>query len=393
MKTCVSAMNHCLIFIKKEETIMSNTRRISIIVPTYREVENLPHLIARVEQMAAQYPLEVELLIVDDNSQDGTEEYIASLHSSWVRLIVRREDRGLSQSVIEGLAQAKHEFLVVMDADLSHPPEKIPEMVAQIENGADFVIGSRYVKGASTDSKWGLFRWLNSKVATWLARPLTAVQDPMSGFFCLRRTTFERSKKSLNPIGYKIGLELLVKSRCHNTQEVPIHFADRQHGESKLSFKEQLKYVQHLRRLFIYRYANLTQIAQFAVVGTSGVFVNLLCLTLLLGFGVEVSLAVAIAIGVSVISNFALNRRFTFSYALHNSMIRQFFGFLGASLVGIITNYAITLYVLALSPNMKPQIAALFGIGVAMFFNFAINRFFVFKQPALKKKYSLSPKH
>ena len=143
-------------------------------------------------------------------------------------------------------------WCVVMDADLSHPPEAIPGMIARLDDGADFVIGSRYVSGGTTDSNWGLLRWLNSKVATWLARPLTRAKDPMAGFFALRRTTFERAT-ALNPIGYKIGLELLVKCRCVRVDEVPIHFADRQHGESKLSFREQLRYLQHLGRLYSHR--------------------------------------------------------------------------------------------------------------------------------------------
>src|SRR5262249_7023890 len=165
--------------------------------------------------------------------------------------IVRTHDRGLSPAVLDGLRAARYDVFVVMDADLSHPPEKIPEMVRALQNGADFVIGSRYVAGGTTDAEWGLFRWLNSKVATLLAWPLTSARDPMAGFFALTRPTFERGQTVLNPIGYKIGLELLVKCHCGAVREVPIHFADRKFGSSKLSFKEQLRYIQHLRRLYI----------------------------------------------------------------------------------------------------------------------------------------------
>ena len=358
---------------------MSNLTPTSIIVPTYKEVENLPKLVERIDQVRSQYPdLAIELLIMDDDSGDGTEQLV-ELKQPWIRLIVRKENRGLSQAVIDGLEQAKHEFLVVMDADLSHPPEKIPEMIQRLKEGADFVMGSRYVPGASTDVDWGMFRWLNSKVATLLARPLTNIKDPMSGFFALHRTTFEQGKYALNPIGYKIGLELLVKCDCQNVHEIPIHFADRQYGESKLSFKEQLRYIQHLRRLFIYRYSLGTQMAQFAVVGTSGVFVNLFVLTILIWFNVIIELAVAVAIAVSMVTNFVLNRRFTFSYARDGSIIKQFLGFVGASSVGAVVNYAITLYMLALIPTLIPQLAAIVGIFAGMFFNFAINRLFVFK--------------
>lgn len=225
---------------------------VSIVVPTYREAENLPHLVARIGALRESSELDVELLVMDDNSGDGTEAYFEHDGPEWARLIVRTKDRGLSPAVLDGLRAASHPTMVVMDADLSHPPEAIPEMIARLGEGADFVIGSRYVPGGSTDGEWGLFRWLNSKVATWLARPLTRAKDPMAGFFALRRSTFERAT-TLNPIGYKIGLELMVKCRCRRVDEVPIHFADRQHGESKLSFREQVRYLQHLLRLYTHR--------------------------------------------------------------------------------------------------------------------------------------------
>jgi len=124
-----------------------------------------------------------------------------------------------------------------MDADLSHPPEKIPELVEVIRTaGADFVIGSRYLPGGGTDERWGLFRWLNSKVATLMARPLTSARDPLAGFFALQRARYLESSSSLDPIGYKIGLELIVKCKCRKIAEVPIFFGNRLKGESKLSF-------------------------------------------------------------------------------------------------------------------------------------------------------------
>jgi dolichol-phosphate mannosyltransferase len=222
-------------------------------VPTYKEVLNIPLMVERIEQVRQKHDLTAELLFMDDNSQDGSEEAVSKLNKDWARIIVRTHDRGLSPAVIDGLKAAKYDVLLVMDADLSHPPEKIPEMVQALD-GADFVIGSRYVPGGSTDAEWGVFRWLNSKVATLLAWPLTSAKDPMAGFFALRRETFERGRASLNPIGYKIGLELLVKCGCRTVREVPIHFADRKLGSSKLSFKEQIRYLQHLRRLYVHRY-------------------------------------------------------------------------------------------------------------------------------------------
>ena len=127
--------------------------------------------------------------------------------------------------MIAGLKLANGDVLVVMDADLSHPPEKVPELVAALRDpAADFVIGSRYVSGGGTADDWGVFRWLNSKAATLLAWPLTSVRDPMAGFFALRRKDFTAHQSELDPIGYKIGLELMVKCDCRHPVEVPIFF-------------------------------------------------------------------------------------------------------------------------------------------------------------------------
>ncbi len=214
-------------------------------------------------------------------------------------MVVRDGERGLSPAVLDGIRQVNYPVVVVMDADLSHPPEKIPDMILALASGQEFVIGSRYVPGGGTDDEWGFFRWLNSRVATLLARPLTDAHDPMAGFFAFRRSEIDKARY-LNPIGYKIGLELIVKCGLENVGEVPIQFIDRRFGQSKLSFKEQLRYLQHLRRLYIYKFAYMSSAVQFAAIGISGVFVNLIILTILVRLGVLPPIAVAVGIGVSV---------------------------------------------------------------------------------------------
>jgi dolichol-phosphate mannosyltransferase len=352
--------------------------RVSIVVPTYKEAANLPLLIERLEPLRREQGLDIELLILDDDSRDGTEELMARLDLPWVRLIVRRENRGLSAAVLDGLAAATGETVLVMDADLSHPPEAIPAMLAKLENGAEFVIGSRYVEGGATGEDWGLFRWLNSKVATWLARPFTRAADPMSGFFAFRRAALERAPY-LNPVGYKIGLELLVKCGFERVVEVPIFFAQRQLGESKLSFKEQLRYLQHLRRLLTFKYPFWSHAVQFGVVGGIGVFVNLAVLTALLHLGVAINRAVLAAIAVSIVSNFALNRRFTFYEARQGSLPRQFAGFVASCSIGAAVNYAITIGIVEAVPDVWPQLASLIGIAGGLSFNFVLSRSLVFR--------------
>lgn len=231
---------------------MSASRSVTVVVPTYREVGNIPILVARLEGLRASAALDLDLVLVDDDSQDGTEAVVRALARPWVTLVVRARQRGLSTAVLEGLSRARGEVLVVMDADLSHPPERIPDLVRALGAGADLAVGSRYVAGGSTDAAWTWYRRLNSGVAGLLARPITSLRDPMSGFFALRRDTF-LAARGLDPVGYKIGLELLVKCPVRQVSEIPIHFADRRLGKSKLSLREQVNYLRHLARLYAFR--------------------------------------------------------------------------------------------------------------------------------------------
>jgi dolichol-phosphate mannosyltransferase len=351
---------------------------ISIVVPTYREVLNLPVLLKRVSALRESSGLDIELLVMDDDSADGSVEAVESAQLPWARIVVRRENRGLSPAVIDGLRLAKNDVVVVMDADLSHPPEKIPEMVATLRAGRQFVIGSRYVPGASTDDQWGLGRWLNSQVATLLARPLTSVKDPMSGFFAFRRADLTRARE-LSPVGYKIGLELIVKCGFRDVGEVPIHFADRELGESKLTLKEQLLYLKHLRRLYNFKFGAWSHLAQFLVVGASGLVVNLVALTLLEWLGVPVPIAVAVSILTAMLSNFALNRRFTFPDARDGSVWKQLVGFVASCSIGAAINYAVTLWLVHETPELPIQVAALAGVIAGTAFNYLTSRFLVFR--------------
>lgn len=360
---------------------------ISIIVPVYREAVNIPLLLVRIDRLRQRHDLTLEVLFMDDDSRDGSVEAVAASGFDWARIIVRTENRGLSPAVIDGFRAARYPVLVCMDGDLSHPPEKIPQLILGLDAGQQFMIGSRYVPGASTDDDWGFLRWLNSRIATLLARPLTQIRDPMSGFFALRKADFDRSQ-DLNPVGYKIALELIVKCGFENVGEIPIEFRDRVHGESKLTFKEQLKYIQHLRRLYLHRFANAMHLAQFLVVGASGVVVNLTVLSGLAALGLPDAICLAGGIGVSVITNFLLNRRFTFSYAKNGPILQQFAGFLGASGVGLAVNYGVALFmqsrVLADSA-LSLQIAAIVGIAAGMSFNFLGARYLVFRKRYMRK--------
>jgi dolichol-phosphate mannosyltransferase len=362
---------------------------LSIIIPTYKEVLSIPHILARLDELRRKQNLNFEVLFMDDDSADGSAEAVEKSGYDFARIIIRRQNRGLSPAVIDGLRIASNPVLVCMDCDLSHPAEKIPAMVLALASGQQMVLGSRYVPGGSTSDDWGLLRWLNSRVATLLARPLTSVKDPMSGFFAIRKSDFEQAR-DLNPVGYKIALELIVKCGFENVGEVPIGFVDRVYGESKLTLKEQLKYVKHLRRLYLHRFGEAMHLAQFLVVGASGVIVNLAVLTLCQYLGASSAVAIACGIFVSIFSNFALNRRFSFSYARDRSWTSQLLGFVIASGAGAAVNFSVALYLQSriLSPTTSHslQIAALVGVIAGMAFNFIANRYFVFRKRFIRTK-------
>ncbi|MDP9009212.1 MAG: glycosyltransferase family 2 protein [Pseudomonadota bacterium] len=353
---------------------------VTVVIPTYHEVESIPYLLARLKSLRESSGLDLEVLLMDDDSRDGSEQLVASLALPWVNLITRKSNRGLSYAVLDGFKLSNRDVLVVMDADLSHPPEKIPEMLAALD-GMDVAVGSRFAPGGSTADDWGLFRWLNSRLATLLALPLTTLSDPMSGFFAIRRSTV-LAGSDFNPVGYKILLELIIKCRCRRVIDIPIHFDNRQYGKSKLSFREQLKYIRHLRRLYIYKYGTWSHFFQFIVVGFTGLIVNLGLLTLLLRAGMAEKAAVAIAIIVSMLGNFVLNRRFSFSYARDQSMLGQLLGFIAACSVGAVVNYLTTIELWQWL-HYK-QLAAISGVIAGTFFNFVASRFVIFRSKHVK---------
>lgn len=355
---------------------------VSVIVPTYQEADNIPLLVDRIAQVRDQQNLDLELLIMDDDSRDGTEAVVSGLATPWIRLVVRKENRGLSPAVVDGMRQAKNEVLVCMHADLSHPPEAIPDIVEALTQDYDFAIGSQYVEEGSTDVRWSFFRRLNRRVATLFARPLTRTKDPLSGFFALRRATFEAAR-DLHPIGYKIGLELIVKTGSEFIKEVPIHFSERKLGESKLTFAEHLRYLEHLRRLFVYRYGGWAYFFLFIALGCLGTIVNLVILTFLHLLNIRLDIAVGSAVLGGTLVNLLLNPRFTFAYARKKPVLFQFLGFLGAAGIGAAVNFAITMFLIDQWPFFEgvPQIAALGGIGADTMINFGIVRFVVFREP------------
>ena len=345
---------------------------VTIILPTYEEVDSLPSLIDAVSDVRNKSLNNLQLIIVDDNSDDGTESLISENNITWVRLIVRRDEKGLSTAVIRGLQEAESEFCIVMDADGSHPASAIPSMVNALVEGADFTVGSRYILGGTTEDGWGALRWLNSKIATIMARPFTTVKDSMSGFLGMKRETF-LAAKDLDPVGYKIGLELIVKCNCKNVVEVPIHFRTRQLGESKLTLKVQWEYLQHVIRLLRYTHPKFVSFFTFAAVGASGLGVYILAL---------IATPLIIAIWIAMTWNFFWDRKYAFWDARSKSIFSQYIGFVLICSVGAVANYFITSWFVdnAHGIPLAGLVGGLSASVIGIVFNYVFNKTFVFQK-------------
>ena len=169
----------------------------------------------------------------------------------------RERSRDLSRSVLLGFRLARFERLVVMDADLSHPPEAVVDLLAGLDADCDMALGSRHAPGGRIDGAWSWWRLLTSRLATCLARPLVSCADPLSGFFAIERRCLPEPAR-LRPVGYKIALELMVRGRLR-VREVPICFRDRSRGASKLGWRQRVDFLRHLVRLYGFRFAPGTE--------------------------------------------------------------------------------------------------------------------------------------
>ncbi len=357
------------------------TKTISLIIPTYNERDNIAPLLKRLENVLANYSYET--IFVDDNSADGTAEVAASLADKYpVRIIVRKDKRGLASAIVDGLSHVSGEIIAVMDADLQHPPEVLLDLVKGMDKGADMVIASRYVDGGSCPG-WSLSRRLVSRGAIFLAHlllPATRqVNDPVSGFFIFNKEVVAGAE--LKPLGYKILLEILTEGHFKRIAEVPYIFGTRNRGKSKLSASQQVAYLRHILSL-MKRSGELLRFLKFCLVGISGVVVNMGLLWLLTErAGLFYLVSATIGIETSITSNFILNNYFTFASRRHpgvKSFLNQLLKFNVVSIVGIAINLAI-LWVLTEVPGVFYLISNLFGIAAATLWNFLVNNWWTWK--------------
>lgn len=355
---------------------------LSLIAPTYNEKENIVPLVERVHKALSQY--DYELIIVDDNSPDGTAQLANSLSSKYpLKVIVRTTERGLASAVVAGFSQASGQVLGVIDADLQHPPEAIPALLDAIRGGADVAIGSRYVEGGGIEG-WSTKREIISIGAKTIARLLLSsvkgIKDPLAGFFLFRREVIEGAV--LAPTGYKILLEVLVKGNASQVVEVPYIFKERERGKSNLTFNEQLNFLKHLSHLAWFE-GNIKRFIKFCIVGASGFCVNLGLLALFVEVvGMHKVWAQIPSYQISILTNFMFNEFWTFSDrrtpGLKSFLIRAV-KFNLISQVGWGIN--ISVYYLALNfAGIYYIVSQIIAIAVATMWNFFSNLIWTWRQ-------------
>ncbi len=224
--------------------------RLSLVLPTFNESQNISPMILEVSDVLDRSGIPYELIVIDDNSPDGTWRRAAELSASLPRLrVIRREhERGLATAVIRGWQASSGDVLGVIDADLQHPPEVIPMLWARIESGADLAVASRRVRGGGV-SNWSLRRRLISRTAEIMGRLILPevmwkLADPLSGYLLVRRDKV--ADVILRPRGYKILIEILCRGRIRKIAEVGYVFRERTDDQSKVSWRTYVDYMSHL---------------------------------------------------------------------------------------------------------------------------------------------------
>ena len=355
---------------------------ITVILPTFNETENIRHIVPAISKVFQEEDLEGEIIVVDDNSPDGTANTASALADEYpVRVHVRKEERGLSKAVIEGFHLAEGDVCIVMDADLSHPVEKIPALVEPIlEEKCDATVGSRYVRGGGCEN-WPLSRRIISKGAGLLARGVTNLSDPTSGFMAIRKSIMNGVQ--LDPKGWKIVLEVTVKTNPR-IMEVPIIFKDRKEGESKLGIRAQMDYFHHLWRLYEYKHPTFFEFIKFCMVGFSGLFVDTAVLVAFVGlFSLDPRAAALFAFLVAVSWNYIFDRIWAFKIGRSIKISYSYVSFIVICLFGLGVRIGIMhLLIEYASMGKSPWyiLSSLIGIVGATIFNFFGTKYIAFSR-------------
>ena len=382
---------------------MTQNNQISIIIPTYNESQNIVKILKSIKE---NLPTNIisQTIVVDDNSPDGTgkivEEYLKDfkkIADHTIEIIHRKAKDGLGSAILKGIQQASGDTIVVMDCDFSHPPQIIPKLIESIKKYQyDIAVASRYIKGGKIKG-WSIKRKIMSKFATLIAKKGLGIdaKDPMSGFFAFKKNIL--NGLNIDAIGYKILLEILVKTKNVTIKEIPYTFQDREFGSSKLSIKTILDYCKSVLKL--YRYGKslekqekrssvkfLYKAARFYTVGASGFIVNYLISFLFAGGISDMWYLHANVIGIiaSITTNFMLNKAWTFGdrdFRIKKTL-SQYGKFAIFSSLGALVQLGMV-YLLVDSSQISYPLALILAVMTAAFGNFILNKKWTFKEKLL----------
>ena len=374
--------------------------QVSIIIPTYNESQTILNVLKSIGDIIPKNIL-TQAIVVDDNSPDGTgkivEDYLKNVKKIagyTIDIIHRRTKNGLSSAILNGIQRATGDTIVVMDSDLSHPPQIIPKMIEALKHyQCDIVIASRYITGGKING-WNKKRKLSSKIATVIAKKGLGVKtnDPMSGFFAFKKGIL----KGLNfdAIGYKILLEILVKKRGISIKEIPYTFQNRTLGSSKLDSSIVIDYIKSVWKLYHSDKPEVnnekrnsvkffSKAGRFYTIGASGFVINYLISLMFFGGVTEIWYLYANVLGIlaSMTSNFILNKWWTFSDRdfSFKKTISQFSKFIMFSSLGALIQLGV---VFSLVDNYNWVYTTALGAGVltGAFSNFILNKKWTFKE-------------
>jgi dolichol-phosphate mannosyltransferase len=356
--------------------------KLSLVLPTYKEGKNIEKVIKVITDLLDSIiPHEYELIVVDDDSPDLTWKIAQDLTEYYphLQVIRRTTEKGLSTAVIRGWQIAKGEILGVIDADLQHPPEILLQLWQEMTRGADLAVASRHVEGGGV-SEWSLTRRFLSRGAQMLGlimlpEVISRVSDPMSGYFMVRRTAIVN--KPLSPLGYKILIEVIARGKIRWIAESGYVFREREAGESKVTIRQYIEYIQHLLKLRFSLW-QFEGFIRFGIVGFSGVFVDMgvfYVLRVLLELGLTRS--TMFSAQVAIINNFLWNDLWTFRDISQQQkglkkQIKRFLKFQVICLAGLILNVLIVNLLFNVF-GVNEFVAKLIAIALVTVWNFWFN--------------------
>jgi dolichol-phosphate mannosyltransferase len=376
----------------------------SLILPTYNEKQNLEVYLPILNSLFINLKMDYEIIIVDDDSPDGTYEWAQDYakENQHIRVIRRIKERGLTSALLTGMGSASGEIIGVMDADMQHDESILPRMIDAIKE-QDMVIGSRLAE----DGSYGRMNFLRRVFSTCFATLIrfflpVKINDPMSGFFILKRNVFTASKDNLNPQGFKLLTQFLSQNPLISVSEIGYTFGKRKFGDTKFSLKQIRDYVWTLVDISLGRYFSI-QFIKYGLIGSSGVIVNLFGQWIYNEFSntfltyqsdsklLLPSSAVAFGFEVSVLSNFVLNNSWTFADKKKSRTIEFFIGFLkfnAVCLIGFFIQYSCWFFLYQIFQTYFPEflpkyvmyIANLIGILIATISNYQLNKSFTWEK-------------